>query len=51
VWFGAELVTGAGQAGLAERTVGMAQALWPLTAMLSCRFSFRAIFGSTVCAR
>jgi hypothetical protein len=50
VWFGAELVTGAGQAGLAERIVGVAQALWPVTVVLSCRFSSRAIVGSTAYA-
>ncbi len=36
LWFGAELITGAGQAGLAERAAGAAQALWPLAVMLSC---------------
>jgi hypothetical membrane protein len=36
VWFVAELVSGAGQVGLAERIVGAAQALWPLTVVLSC---------------
>lgn len=50
-WFGAELVTGAGQAGLAERAVGLAQVLWPLTVVLSCRFPSRAAFGSTAYAR
>jgi hypothetical membrane protein len=50
-WFGAELITGAGQAGLAERIVGVAQALWPLIVVLSCRFPSRAIFGSTAYAR
>lgn len=35
VWFVAELVSGAGQVGLAERVVGAAQALWPLTVVLS----------------
>jgi hypothetical membrane protein len=49
-WFGAELVTGAGQAGLAERTVGLAQALWPLMVVLSCRFPSRALSGSTAYA-
>ena len=34
-WFGTELVTGGGQAGLAERIVGAAQALWLLTVVLS----------------
>jgi len=36
MWFGAELITGAGQAGLAERVAGAAQALWPLAVVLSC---------------
>jgi len=36
-WFVAELVTGAGQIGLAERVVGAAQATWPLVVVLSCR--------------
>ncbi len=36
LWFGAELILGAGQAGLAERIAGAAQAVWPLTVVLSC---------------
>ena len=36
VWFGAELITGSGQAGLAERVAGAAQACWPLAVVLSC---------------
>jgi len=36
-WFGVELVTGAGQVGLAERVTGVAQAAWPLAVVLSCR--------------
>jgi hypothetical protein len=36
LWFGAELITGSGQAGLAERAAGAAQALWPLAVVLSC---------------
>ena len=36
VWFGAELITAAGQAGLAERIFGAAQALWPLVVVASC---------------
>jgi len=36
VWFGAELITGSGQAGLAERAAGTAEALWPLAVVLSC---------------
>ena len=38
-WFVAELVIGAGQAGLAERVVGVDQALCPLAVVLSCRLS------------
>ena len=44
-WFVAEVVTGAGQAGLAERAVGLAQALWPLTVVLSCRHPVRMTAG------
>ncbi len=36
-WFLAELVTRGGQAGVAERIMGVAQAGWPLTVVLSCR--------------
>lgn len=50
-WFGAELVAGAGQTGLAERVVGLAQVLWPLTVVLSCRLPSRAISNSTAYAR
>jgi hypothetical protein len=42
VWFGAELVTGSGQAGLAERVAGTGQALWPLAVVLSCCCPVRA---------
>jgi hypothetical membrane protein len=45
IWFAVELITGAGQTGLAERTAGIAQALWPLTVVLSCR-RVRAASGS-----
>ena len=41
-WFGAELITGGGQAGLAERIFGAAQALWPLAVVMSCRHAARA---------
>lgn len=41
-WFGAELITGGGQAGLAERVFGAAQALWPLAVVVSCRRAARA---------
>jgi hypothetical membrane protein len=36
LWFGAELVLGSGQVGLAERIAGVAQAVWPLAVVLSC---------------
>jgi hypothetical protein len=44
-WFGVELVTAAGQAGLAERVAGVAQAAWPLAVVLSGSRSFRAALG------
>jgi hypothetical protein len=40
-WFGAELITRGGQAGLAERIFGAAQALWPLAVVVSCRRAAR----------
>lgn len=36
-WFLVELAFGGGYAGLAERILGEAQALWPLVVALSCR--------------
>jgi hypothetical protein len=36
-WFGLELITSAGQAGLAERVLGEAQAIWPFVVIMSCR--------------
>lgn len=36
-WFGTELVSGAGQVGLAERVMGAAQTAWPLAVVLSAR--------------
>jgi Protein of unknown function (DUF998) len=36
-WFGVELISFGGQAGLAERLFGAAQALWPLMVVASCR--------------
>jgi hypothetical protein len=39
VWFAAEQATHGGHMGLAERTAGLAQALWPLIAVMSCRLS------------
>ena len=38
-WFGAELIAGGAQVGLAERVLGTAQASWPLAVILSCRLS------------
>jgi len=40
-WFVTELITGGGQVGLAERIFGTAQALWPLTVVVSCRYAAR----------
>jgi hypothetical membrane protein len=40
-WFGVELVTGGGLAGLAERIFGAALALWPLAVVASCRLAAR----------
>jgi hypothetical protein len=40
-WFGAELITRGGQAGLAERVFGAATALWPLAVVVSCRRAAR----------
>jgi hypothetical protein len=39
VWFGAELIAGGGQVGLAERVLAGAQAAWPLAVVLACRRS------------
>lgn len=43
VWFGAELILGFGQAGLAERVAGVAQAVWPLAVVLSCLWRRKAV--------
>jgi hypothetical protein len=40
-WFGMELITGGGLAGLAERIFGAAQALWLLAVVASCRHAAR----------
>jgi Protein of unknown function (DUF998) len=40
-WFGVQLITAGGQAGLAERLFGAAQALWPLIVVVSCRVAAR----------
>jgi len=39
LWFGAELLTSGGQAGLAERLLGGLQTLWPVLVILSCHLS------------
>jgi len=39
VWFVAELITGGGQVGLAERIFGTTQAVWPLAVVVSCRYA------------
>jgi hypothetical membrane protein len=39
VWFGAELIGGGRQVGLAERVLAGAQAVWPLAVVLTCRWS------------
>jgi hypothetical protein len=36
-WFATELIAYGGQAGLAERIFGIAQGLWPLVVVISCR--------------
>ena len=36
-WFATELIAYGGQAGLAERVFGIAQGLWPLVVVISCR--------------
>ena len=35
-WFGADLILGVAQVGLAERATGVAETLWPLAVVLSC---------------
>lgn len=44
-WFGAELITDGGLAGLAERSFGGALALWPLAVVASCRYAARRAPG------
>ena len=51
LWFGAELVLGAVQVGLAERVAGGAQAAWPLAVVLSCRRPSRRRYKNAVKAR
>ena len=48
-WFAAELITGSGQAGLAERAFGAGQSLWPLAVVASCRSAARTAPGPVVC--
>jgi hypothetical protein len=51
LWFGAELVLASGHAGLAERVAGAAQAVWPLTVVLSCRRARRPGYAPAVPAK
>ena len=50
-WFGLELLTSAGQAGLAERALGEAQAAWPFAVVMSCRHPARATSRRRACPR
>ena len=47
-WFAVEVITGAGHVGLAERILGVAQAVWPLAVVLTCRHPVRAVVGPTL---
>jgi hypothetical protein len=38
-WFDTEVITASSQAGLAERVLAVAQAIWPLAVVLSCRWN------------
>ena len=49
-WFGAEVLTGAGHVGLAERALGLAQAVWPLAVVLSCRHPAGRLAGRAASA-
>ena len=49
-WFGTEVAAGGGHEGLAERVLGLAQAAWPLTVVLSCRHIVRAPVGRVTSA-
>jgi hypothetical protein len=51
LWFGAELVLASGHAGLAERVADAAQAVWPLTVVLSCRRARRPGYAPAVPAK
>ncbi len=50
VWFGAELITGGGQVGLAERVLAGAQTVWPLAVVLTAGARHRPA-SSTMPAR
>ncbi len=43
LWFGAELILGGHQVGLAERALAGIQALWPLVVVLTCLRSGRGV--------
>jgi Protein of unknown function (DUF998) len=49
-WFLLDLVTGGGQAGLAERVMGVTQAAWPLAVVLSCRWQIHDGPDATGCS-
>jgi hypothetical protein len=49
-WFDTEVITASGQIGLAERVLAVAQAIWPLAVVLTCRWSQRAWPGLAVVA-
>jgi hypothetical protein len=44
-WFDAEVITAAAQVGLAERVLAVAQAIWPLAVVVTCRWSQSARHG------
>ncbi len=44
-WFDAEVITASVQVGLAERVLAVAQAIWPLAVVVTCRWSQSARRG------
>jgi hypothetical membrane protein len=49
-WFDAEVITAAAQVGLAERVLAVAQAIWPLAVVVTCRWSQSARHGLAAAA-
>jgi hypothetical protein len=45
-WFGAELIGGGRQVGLAERVLAGAEAVWPLAVAVACRWSQSRVPGA-----